>query len=152
MASGGKKICVSSTSFQKNYIGWPQQPLTEKVLKFNIIFHDFTQKKIFSKHKNKAEFKYLDDSSVLIFQALRPLQPQWPQWPQQPQWPQWPQQPHFIKKSTDSDDLIIPSTQMTNTSPFLWNGSSKIQFFHGYLILFLKRLLRPADVIFLKTG
>ena len=65
MASGGKKICVSSTSFQKNYIGWPQQPLTEKVLKFNIIFHDFTQKKIFSKHKNKAEFKYLDDSEVL---------------------------------------------------------------------------------------
>jgi hypothetical protein len=38
-------------------------------------------------------------------------------------------QPHFIKKSTDPDDLIIPSTQMTNTSPFLWNGSSKIQFF-----------------------
>ena len=68
-------------------------------------------------------------SSVVIFQALKPLQPQWPQWPQQPQWPQWPQQPHFIKKITDPDDLIIPSTQMTNTSPFLWNGSSKIQFF-----------------------
>ena len=65
MASGGKKICVSSTSFQKNYIGWPQQPLTEKVLKFNIIFHDFTPKKIFSKHKNKAEFKYLDEFEVL---------------------------------------------------------------------------------------
>ena len=73
MASGGKKNCVSSTSFQKNYIGWPQQPLTEKVLKFNIIFHDFTQKKIFSKHKNKAEFKYLDDSEVLSsdFSGLR---------------------------------------------------------------------------------
>jgi hypothetical protein len=37
-------ICVSSTSFQKNYIGWPQQPPTEKVLKFNMIFHDSTQK------------------------------------------------------------------------------------------------------------
>jgi hypothetical protein len=65
VASGGKKICISSTSFQKNDIGWPQQPLPEKVLKFNMIFHDSTQKKIFSKHKNKAEFKYLDDSEVL---------------------------------------------------------------------------------------
>ena len=33
------------------------------------------------------------ESSVVIFQALKPLQPPWPQWPQQPQWPQWPQQP-----------------------------------------------------------
>jgi hypothetical protein len=33
VALGGLGICVSSTSFQKNYIGWPQQPLTEKVLK-----------------------------------------------------------------------------------------------------------------------
>ena len=65
MASEGKKICVSSTGFQKNDIGWPQQPPTEKVLKFNMIFHDSTQKKIFPKHKNNAEFKYQDDSEVL---------------------------------------------------------------------------------------
>ena len=31
VASGGLDICVSSTSFQKNYIGWPQQPLKERV-------------------------------------------------------------------------------------------------------------------------
>ena len=31
MASGGLEICISSTSFQKNDIGWPQQPPTEKV-------------------------------------------------------------------------------------------------------------------------
>ena len=31
VASGGSYICVSSTSFQKNYIGWPQQPPTERV-------------------------------------------------------------------------------------------------------------------------
>ena len=30
-ASGGLHFCVSSTSFEKNDIGWPQQPLTEKV-------------------------------------------------------------------------------------------------------------------------
>ena len=50
--------------FKKNYIGWPQQPPTEKVLKFNMIFHDYTQF-FFSKHKNKAEFKCLDESEVL---------------------------------------------------------------------------------------
>ena len=35
--------------FQKSGIGWPQQPLTEKVLKFNLIFHDSTPKKYFFK-------------------------------------------------------------------------------------------------------
>ena len=29
--SRGLPICVSSTSFQKSSIGWPQQPLTERV-------------------------------------------------------------------------------------------------------------------------
>jgi hypothetical protein len=91
-------------------------------------------------------------SPVVIFKALKSLQPQWPPWPQQPQWPQWPRQPHFIKKYTGSDDLIIPSTQMTNISPFLWNGSSKIQYFTDIWHSFCQRLLRPADVIFLKTG
>ena len=52
-------------------------------------------------------------SSVVIFQALKPLQPQWPQWPQQPQWPQWPRQPHLIKFFADPDGWIIPGTQMT---------------------------------------
>ena len=31
VASGGLEICVSSTSFQKNDIGWPQQPWTKRV-------------------------------------------------------------------------------------------------------------------------
>ena len=65
MASGGIKFCVSSTSFQKNDIDWPQQPLTKKMQKFNMIFHDSTLKNVFSKHKTKAEFKCLDDSEVL---------------------------------------------------------------------------------------
>jgi hypothetical protein len=65
VALGGWEICVSSTSLKKNDIGWPQQPPTEKVLKFNMIFHDYNQKNFFSKHKNKAEFKCLDESEVL---------------------------------------------------------------------------------------
>ena len=68
-------------------------------------------------------------SSVVIFQTLELLQPQWPLQPQQPPWPQWPLQPHFIKNITDCDGWIIPGTKMTITGPFLWNGSSKIQFF-----------------------
>ena len=100
-------------------------------------------------------------SPVVIFQALEPLQPQWPQQPQQPQWPQWPQQhqwpiwprqPHFIKKFTDPDGWIIPGTKMTNTCLFLWNGSSKIQFFTNIWYLFCSRLLRLIDATFLKTG
>ena len=57
-------ICVSSSSFQKSSIGWPQQPLTEKLLKFNLTFHDCIPKIIFFKHQNKAKFKNLDDSEV----------------------------------------------------------------------------------------
>jgi hypothetical protein len=51
--------------FKKNDIGWPQQPPTEKVLKFNEIFRDSTQNFFFSKHPNKAEFNDMDDSEVL---------------------------------------------------------------------------------------
>ena len=68
-------------------------------------------------------------SSVVIFQALEPMQPLQPLQPQQPQWPQQTLQPHFIRKNTDPDGLIIPGTQMTNTSAFYWNWSSKIQNF-----------------------
>ena len=39
VASGGLDILVSSTSFQKSNIKWPQQPLTEQVLKFTKITH-----------------------------------------------------------------------------------------------------------------
>ena len=91
-------------------------------------------------------------SSVVIFQALEPLQPQWPQQPQQPRWPQWPQQPHFTKEVLKLDGSIIPGTKMTSTGPFLWDGSSKIQFFTGIWYLFCWRLLRPACVTFLETG
>ena len=65
MASGGLEICLSSNSFQKNDVGWPQQPPTEKGLKFNMTFHDSTPKNFFAKHTNKAEFKGRDDSEVL---------------------------------------------------------------------------------------
>ena len=63
-------ILIIGTNFQKSSLGWPQQPPTEKVLKFHIIFHDST---FFSKHQNKAEFNNMDDSEVLSrdFPGLR---------------------------------------------------------------------------------
>ena len=54
-----------TNSFQKSNIDWPQQLPTEKMPKFNIIFHDPTPKTFYSKYKNKAEFKCLDDFEVL---------------------------------------------------------------------------------------
>ena len=72
MASGGADICVSSTSFQKNDIGWPQQPPTEKVLKLNMIFHDSTPKKTFFQNveiKLNSNAWMTLKSSVVIFQA-----------------------------------------------------------------------------------
>ena len=63
---------------QKINIVWPQQPPTEKVLKFNMIFYNSTLKNFFSRHKDKAELRCLDDSEVLssfFFQVLNPLQP-----------------------------------------------------------------------------
>ena len=66
------------TSFQKNYIGWPQQPPTEKVLKFNMSFHDFV-KNIFFKTSKESDISpqiiNLEDSEVLCsdFPGLRNL-------------------------------------------------------------------------------
>ena len=62
VGSGGVDFCVSSTSFQKSNIGWP---LTERVLKFRMIFSDSTPIFFSSKNQSKAEFKNLDDTEVL---------------------------------------------------------------------------------------
>ena len=53
VALGGLEFCVSSISFQKSNIGWPQQPPTKKLLKFNMIFYDSTKNLSFSKHQHK---------------------------------------------------------------------------------------------------
>ena len=60
----------------------PQPPPTEKLLKFNMSFHDSVEKSLFSKHQNKAilVLKSMNSrtwttlkSSVVIFQALETL-------------------------------------------------------------------------------
>ena len=50
VASGGYDFCVSTISFQKSNIGWLQQPLTEKELKFIMVLM-ILSKKIFTTKK-----------------------------------------------------------------------------------------------------
>jgi len=59
-----------ATSFQKSNIDWPQQPPTEKLPKFNIIFHDSIPKNFFQNTNIKLNSNL--KSSVVIFQALTP--------------------------------------------------------------------------------
>ena len=54
-ASGGLEFCVLLVSFKKSNIDWPQQPPTEKLLKFNMIFHDSTKTLSFSKHQKNIK-------------------------------------------------------------------------------------------------
>ena len=66
-------IWVSSKKFQNSDIGWPLQPPTENMLRFNMIFFMIPPNIFFSQHQNKAEFKVLDHSEVLSsdFPVLR---------------------------------------------------------------------------------
>ena len=76
VGSGGLEIWVSSTSFQKSNIYWPQQPLTEKVLVVNLTFHDSTPKHYFfktSKTKLNSITWMTLKPPVVIFKALEPL-------------------------------------------------------------------------------
>ena len=56
----------------------------------------------------------------------------------------------FPQKLPDLDYCILPGTKMTNTDHFLWIGSSKIQIFTSILQSWCQRLLRPANITFLK--
>ena len=70
-------------------------------------------------------------SSVLIYQELSHLQPQWPLWPQQPQCSGLNDHNSLISSKELLNMMvnwIILSAQITNTSPFLRNGSSKSNF------------------------
>ena len=61
----GSDIWVSSTSFQKSKIGWPQQPQTEIGPKIQHDISWFYHFFFLSKHQNKAEFKNQYGSEVL---------------------------------------------------------------------------------------
>ena len=139
-----REFLDTTTIFQKINIGWPQQPSTKKVLNSTWYFID--QIKL-----NLGTWMTLK-SSKRIFQALEPLQPYWIDRHLQPHWPLQLQKHGFTKKHPDLDGWIIPGTKMTNTGPFVKNGSSKIKFFIDIWSPFCWRLLRPADVTFFENG
>ena len=73
MKSLDVEILIIRTNFQKNDIGWPQQPQTEKVEKSKMIFLDSTKNNDFQNIKIKLNSPYLDDPGVLSsdFPGLR---------------------------------------------------------------------------------
>ena len=152
MDSGGLEIWVWSTIFQKSNIGWPQQPPIEKVLKFNMIFHDSTKMKIFQNIKMNEKFENLDDSEVLNSD--------------------FPGQKTSAGSMTSTASTTSVAS-MTFTASFhqkililiVWSSLAptwpiillvewiiKNPNFHWYLNPLCQRLLRPANVTFLKTG
>ena len=154
VGSAALTIWVSSTSFPKSSIGWPQQPPTENVRKFNVILFDSTQKFFFSKHPNKAEFDDMDDSEVLSsdVSGLRASAASMTSTASTTSMASMTSTASFHQTITDPDGWIIPGTKMANTCLFLLNRSSKTQFFTNIWYPFCRRLLRPADATFLKTG
>ena len=114
--------------FFKSNIGWPQQPQTEEVLKFKMVFYDSTPHSIFSKRQNKAEIQNLDDSEVLTndFPGIRTSAALMTSSASAASMASTTSEALFIKELPDLDDWIVPGTKMTNVGPFLLNGSSKI--------------------------
>ena len=131
MGSGGLDIWVSSTSFQKSNIGWPQQPLTERVLKFNMIFPYSTPIFFSSKHQSKAEFKNLDDTEVLSsdFPGVITSATSMTSMTSTTSVASMSSTASFYQKIYSTWWLDHPCHQNDQTGPFVWNGSSKIQFF-----------------------
>ena len=105
---------MSSTSFPKSNISWPQQP--EMVLKFNLTFYDCSKNTFFRKIKiklNSRTWMTLKPSAV-IFRTVEPLQPHCPHRPLQPHWSLQPQKHYFTKELHDPDGWIIPDTKFQN--------------------------------------
>ena len=121
------------------------------------IWHEFSwfyQNIFFSKHQNKVKFKNLDDTEVLNrdFPDLKTSEASMTSTTSTASVASMTSAASFHQNFYSTWCWTIPSTQMTSTSPFLWNGLSKIQFFTDIWYPFCRRLLRPAYVTFLKTG
>ena len=154
LKSWGLDILVSTTSFKKSNIGWPQQPPTEKVLKFNMIFHNSTRKIFFQNIKNKAEFKNLDDSEVLgsDFLVFRTSAASMTSTASTTSMASMTSTASFHQKFYWSwwlDHSWHPNDQYW---PLFLEWIIKNPNFHWYLLPFCRRLLRSADITFFKTG
>ena len=144
-------IWISKTCYD---IFWPQQPLTTKSAKIPHDFSWFYQKKMCSKGQNKAKFKNLDNFDVLSsdFEALKTSCTSLTSSASAASLASATFTTLFTQRTSLFWWFDHICHKMTNTGPFLWNGSSKILIFTEIWYSFCRRLLRPVDVIFLKNG
>ena len=90
----------------------------------------------FSKYQNKAEFNNLEDSEVLSrdYLGLRTSAASLASSALATSLDSITSAAlYHAKELPDPNDWSIPGTKMTSMGPFLWNGSSKIQFFTDFL-------------------
>ena len=158
-ASGGSYIWVSSTSFQKCDIYWPQQSTTKKGAKIQLDTSWFYQKVIFFlKYKNKAEFTNLDDYEILSsdFPGLRMFAVSMTSTAST--------RPSLnnLHGLNDLDSLISSKKYWSWWFDHPWHPNDqhwsllmewiiKNSNFYWYLPPLCQRLLRLADITFLKT-
>ena len=119
-----------------------------------MIFHDSTEKKSFSKHQNKVEFKNLDDSEVLSsdFPGPRTSAASLTSSASAASLASTASKALFHKKKSWSWWLDHPWHQNYQCGPLFVEWILKIQFFTDIWYFFCWRLLRPAVIIFLKNG
>ena len=154
VASGGLHICVLSTSFQKNDIGWPQQPLQEEyqISVKNWIFDDPFHKK--GLVLVIWVLGMIKSSGSVIFLMKWGCWGHWGHWGCWGRWGHWGCRSFKAWKTTTEDFRVIKAFEFSFIFMF-WkkNVLRRIMKYHiEFLHLFCQRLLRPAHVIFLKTG
>ena len=143
VALGDIEIWVSSTSYKKSDIGWPQQPPTsKKVPKFNLIFHDSNKKYLLSKHQNKVEFRDLDDSAVVSsdFTDLRSFAASKTSTASTTSVPSMTSTASFHQKNTDPDVCIILAPKWSKPVPLCGLDHQK-----WYLIPFLSEAVEVSQ-------
>ena len=152
MASWVVDIYARSTIWKNFVLTKPQRPRTEKVLEFNMSFHDsviflqnIKRKWCYSSNLlNSRTWKPLK-SSVVIFQSLETSSALLTSVASATPLASTAYKAHLPKKLLDPDGLIITGTKITIAGNFLWNGTSEIQFFTKIWHLFWRRPLRPHE-------
>ena len=145
-----REFLGTTTIFQKNNISWPQQPPTEKVLNFNMIFHDSTPHKSFSKHQNEDEFKNLDDSEVLSsdFSGPRTSAASLSSSASATSLASTASKALFHQKTSCSKWLVHPWHQNVQYWPLFVKWLIKNPIFYWYLILFLIEAVEASRCYF----
>ena len=142
-----REFLGTTTLFSKNNVSWPQQPRTEKVLNFNMLFHDSTPLKSFSKHQNKDDIKNLDDSEILgsDFSDPRTSATSLTSSASAASLASTASKTLFHQKSSWSQWLDHPWHQNNHCWPFFVKWIIKNSIFYWYLILFMSEAVEASQ-------